>query len=105
MKVKIFSVRADNDFRVLYAGDETRKLSANDYLGREIQTFLDEHPSIELKEVKYSCTPIIPKTASWETTNSEISWEIEKSVIIFFEEEDDDWEDRRDEILASAQKD
>ncbi len=39
MKVKILSVRADQDFQAIRIGDETGRLSANEYLQQEIQKF------------------------------------------------------------------
>jgi hypothetical protein len=33
MKVKIFSVRADQDFRAIRIGDDTGRISPNEYLG------------------------------------------------------------------------
>ncbi|MBI4686562.1 MAG: hypothetical protein HY756_02110 [Nitrospirae bacterium] len=86
MKIKIISVRADSNFRAIRIGDQSFKLSANEHLEKEIQLFLDQNPEIEIAHIQYSTIPIIPKTASWETTNSEINWEIEKSVIIIFDE-------------------
>ena len=53
MKVKIFSVRADEGFRATRIGEETRKLSANEYLEREIQKFLDEHPNSQICPIQY----------------------------------------------------
>lgn len=86
MKVKIFSVRADENFRAIRIGDETKKLSANEYLEHEIQKFLDENPKVQIKHVQFTNVSIVPKTASWNTTNTDIDWEIEKSVLILFEE-------------------
>ncbi len=85
MKVKIFSVLANNHFRAIRIGDRSGKLSANEHLEKEIQSFLDQNPEIEIKHIQFSTTPLIPKMADWETTNSEINWEIEKSVIILFD--------------------
>ena len=86
MKVKIFSVHADEGFRAIRVGDETRKLSANEYLEREIQKFLDEHPKSQIKHVQFANIAIVPKTADWNTTNADIDWEMEESVLILFEE-------------------
>ncbi len=86
MKVKIFSVRTDEKFRAIRVGDETRKLSANEYLEGEIQKFLDENPKVQIKHLQFSTVAIIPKTVSWSTTNADIDWEMEKSVLILFEE-------------------
>jgi len=36
MKVKIFSVKADEHFRTIRTGNETGKLSANEYLEDKI---------------------------------------------------------------------
>ncbi len=83
MKIKIFSVRADENFRAIRVGNETRKLSANEYLEDKIQKFLDENPKIQIKHVQFSTVAIIPKTASWSTTNADIDWEMEKSVLVF----------------------
>ena len=44
IKVKIFSVRADENFQAIRVGDKTRKFSANEFLEREIQKFLDDNP-------------------------------------------------------------
>ncbi|RMG00735.1 MAG: hypothetical protein D6735_13080 [Acidobacteria bacterium] len=68
MKAKILSVRADQDFRAIRIGDNTDLLSANEYLEREIQKFLDENPKIQIRHVQFAAVSIIPKTASWDTT-------------------------------------
>lgn len=86
MKVKIFSVRADENFRAIRVGDETRKLLANEYLEGLIQKFLDGNPKVQIKHIQFTTVAIIPKTASWNTTNTNIDWEMEKSVLILFEE-------------------
>jgi hypothetical protein len=86
VKIKIFSVEADTDFRALWIGEETRKLSANEYLEREVQRFLHENPDIEVKHPQYSSTQIIPKTAAWGTTNVDIDWIIEKTLILLYQE-------------------
>jgi len=85
MNIKFFTVHADSDFRVIRVGDKTLKLSANEYLENEINNFLNQNPDVEIKSIQYFATPIIPKTASWETTNSDIDWEIEKCIIILYE--------------------
>lgn len=85
VKVKIFSVQADEGVRLIRAGEETRRLSANEKLEQEIQAFLDENQKIEIKHLQFSSVAIVPKTASWDTTNSDIDWEIEKSVLILYE--------------------
>lgn len=85
MKVKIFSVGADQDFRAIRIGNNTGRFSANEYLEQEIQKFLDENPKIQIRHVQFSTVSVIPKTASWDTTNTDIDWEIEKSVLVFFE--------------------
>ena len=85
MKAKILSVRDDADFRSITIGDESRKLSANQYLEREIQNFLDAHPGIQVRQLHFAAVPIVPRTAPWDTTNSDIEWEIEKSVLILYE--------------------
>jgi len=86
MKVKIFSVYADENFRAIRIGDDTRKLSANEYLEREIQKFLDGNPKIQIKHVQFTTVAVIPKTVDWDTTNTDIDWEMEKSVLILFKE-------------------
>jgi hypothetical protein len=85
VKVKVFSVQADEAFRAIRVGDETGRLSANDKLEQEIQAFLDQNPGIEIKHVQFSSVAIVPKNASWDTTNAHIDWEIEKSVLIIYE--------------------
>lgn len=85
MKVKLFSVRADEAFRAIRVGDETGRLSANDRLEQEIQAFLDQNPGIEIKHLQFSSVAIVPKTAAWDTTNADIDWEIEKSVLLIYE--------------------
>jgi hypothetical protein len=47
-------------------------LSANEYLEGEIQKFPDEKPKVQIKHVQFSTVPIIPRTASWSTTNADI---------------------------------
>jgi len=86
MKVKIFSVRADNNFRAKRVGDDTRRYSANEFLEREIQKFLDDNPKVQIKHVQFQTIAIVPKTAAWNTMNVDIDWEMEKSVLILFEE-------------------
>ena len=86
MKIKIFSVRADENFQVTRAGDKTLKISANESLEREIQRFLDDNPKAQVKHVQFQSVAIVPKTADWNTTNTDIGWEMEKSVLILFEE-------------------
>ena len=39
-----------------------------------------------IKHVQFSTISIIPKTPALDTTNTDIDWEIEKSVLIFFED-------------------
>jgi hypothetical protein len=85
LRVKIFSVRADEDFKAIRIGEDTRRLSANEYLEREIQQFLDQPPNMHIQHVQFSTIAIIPKTAAWHTTNTDIDWEMEKSVLVFFE--------------------
>lgn len=85
MKVKVFSVRADEAFRAIRVGDETGRLSANEKLEQEMQVFLDQSPGIQIKHVQFSSVAIVPKTAAWDTTNADIDWEIEKSVLIIYE--------------------
>lgn len=87
MRIKIFSVRSDENFRAIRIGDDTRRFSANEYLEREIQQFLDQNPKVQIKHVQFSSTAIVPKTAAWNTTNADIDWEIEKSVLILYEED------------------
>jgi hypothetical protein len=86
MTAKIFSVLADQDFRAIRIGNNTGRLSANEYLQQEIQKFVDEDPKIQIRHVQFATVSIIPKTASWHTTNTDIDWEIEKSVLILYEE-------------------
>lgn len=86
MKIKIFSARADESFRAIRIGEESHRVSANDYLEREIQKFLDHNPKVQVKHIQFSCIPLAPRTPAWDTTNSEIPWEIEKSVLILYEE-------------------
>lgn len=86
MKVRIFSVRADQDFRAIRIGENIGRLSANEYLEQEIQKFLDENPKVQIRHVQFATVSVIPRTASWDTTNTDIDWEIEKSVLIFFED-------------------
>lgn len=86
MKVKIFSVRANNNFRAIRVGDKTGKSSANEYLEQEIQRFLDENPKAQIKNIQFNTVAIIPHNASWDTTNTEIKWEMEKSVLVLYEE-------------------
>ena len=85
MKVKVFSVRADEGFRAIRIGDETGRVSANEKLEQEMQAFLDQNPGIQIKHVQFSSVAIVPKTAAWDTTNADIDWEIEKSVLIIYE--------------------
>lgn len=86
MKVKIFSVHANEHFRAIRLGDKSRTLSANAFLEGEIQKFLDDNPKVQVKHVQFQSITIIPKTAAWNTTNVNIDWEMEKSVLILFEE-------------------
>lgn len=85
MKVKVFSVRADEAFRAVRVGEETGRLSANEKLEREIQAFFDQNSGIQIKHVQFSSVAIVPKTAAGDTTNADIDWEIEKSVLIIYE--------------------
>jgi hypothetical protein len=85
--VKIFSVRVDDNSQAIRVGEDTRRLSANAYLDREIQQFLDQPPNIRIQHVQFSTIAIIPKTAAWQTTNADIDWEMEKSVLVFFQED------------------
>jgi hypothetical protein len=87
LKVKIFLVRADENFKAIWIGEDTRRFSANEYLEREIQQFLAQHPTLRIRHVQFSTIAIIPKTAAWHTTNTDIDWEMEKSVLVFFEED------------------
>ncbi len=45
MKVKIFSVRPDESFRVIRVDDETGKLSSNEYLEKEAQPTQHSKPA------------------------------------------------------------
>jgi len=85
VRVNVVSVRADEAFRAIRVGDETGRLSANEKLEQEMQAFLDQNPGIQIKHVQFSSVAIVPKTASWDTTNADIDWEIEKSVLIIYE--------------------
>ncbi len=85
MKVKVFSVRADEAFRAIRVGNETGRFSANEKLEQEIQAFLDQNPGIRITHVQFSSVAIVPKTAAWDTTNADIDWEIEKAVLIIYE--------------------
>lgn len=51
MKIKIFSVIADEDFRAIYVGEGARAMPANGYLEQQIQSFLDEHPRIAVRHL------------------------------------------------------
>lgn len=86
MKAKIISVSANSDFMAIRIGQRSRSISADEYLESELQHFLDDHPDIDLKHVEYSSICVVPKMPSWDTTNSDVDWEIEKSVLLFFEE-------------------
>ncbi len=86
MKVKIFSVRADENFQAIRVGDKTKRFAANEFLEGEIQKFLDDNPKDQVKHVQFQSIAIVPKTADWKTTNTDIDWEMEKSVLILFEE-------------------
>ena len=57
MKVGIFSVRADEDFKAVRIGEETRRLSVNEYLEREIQKVLDQNPEVQVNHVQFSTVP------------------------------------------------
>ena len=81
MKVKIFSVRADESFQAIRMGDKTRRFSANEFLEGEIQKFLDDNPKAQVKHIQFQSIAIVPKTASWNTANTDIDWEMEKSVL------------------------
>ncbi len=85
-KVKIFSVRADENFQAKRGGEKTRKFSANEFMEQEIQKFLDDNPKAQVKHVQFQSIAIVPKTANWNRTNPDIDWEMEKSVLISFEE-------------------
>ena len=85
MRVKIFSVQADEAFGAIGVREHPGYLSANDKLEQEIQAFLDQNPNIEIKHLQFSSIAIVPRTASWGTTNSDIDWEIEKSVLLLYE--------------------
>lgn len=85
MKVKVFSAQADEAFRAIRVGDETGRMSANETLERDIQAFLDDNPGIEIKHLQFSSVAIVPKNASWNTTNTDSDWEIEKSALIIYE--------------------
>ena len=57
-------MRADENFKAIRIGEDTRRLSANEYLEREIQQFLDQHPNLHIRHVQFSTIAIIPKTAA-----------------------------------------
>jgi len=85
LKARIFSVRADENFMLIRADELTRTLSANEKLELEIQARLDQNPGIDIKHIQFSSLAVVPKNASWQTTNTEIEWEIEKSVPLIYE--------------------
>ena len=72
MRVKIFSVRADENFKAIRIREDTRRLSANTYLEHEIQQFLDQHPNMSIRHVASSTMVIIHKMAVWHPTNTNI---------------------------------
>lgn len=90
MKVKIFSVLCYEDWKPIIEDEIYMKLmkekggrqfSADEYLERAIQSFLDEHPKIRIKHVQYATTPIYfgkPEVGP--------KWDIEKSIVIFYDE-------------------
>jgi len=80
MKVKIFSVRADGNFQAIRVGDKTRRFSANEFLEGEIQKFLDDNPKAQVKHVQFQSIAIVPKTAAWNTSNTDIDWESEQPL-------------------------
>lgn len=51
MKVKIFSVQADENSRAVRVGNETRKFSAKEHLENKTQKFLDENTKVQIKHV------------------------------------------------------
>lgn len=53
MKVKIFSVQADDNFQAIGVGDKTRRFSANGFLEREMQKFPDDNPKAQVKHVQF----------------------------------------------------
>jgi len=72
MKVKIFSVRADENFRAIKVRDKSRRFSANEILEGEIQKFLDDNPKAQVKHVQFQSIAIVPKTPDWNTSNTDI---------------------------------
>ncbi len=50
-----------------------------------MQNFFDKNQEIKIKHIQFNTASIIPKTAPWDTTNSNIDWEIEKSVLLLYE--------------------
>jgi len=66
-------------------GSKTRFFSANEFREGEIQKLLNDNPKAQVKHVQFQSIAIIPKTANWNTTNTDIGWEMEKSVILFEE--------------------
>ena len=84
MNVKVFSVRLDETFGAIRTGGTPGYQPGSEYLESMIQSFLDEHPQIEVVSVQFSGLAIIPRTAAWGTTNVPIEWEMEQTVIIFY---------------------
>ncbi|NWG01689.1 MAG: hypothetical protein HXY44_02385 [Syntrophaceae bacterium] len=78
MKVKIYSERADENFRAIRVGDKTRRFFANEIPEGQIQKFLDENPKVKIKHDQFQSIAIVPKTADWNTTSTDIHWEMEK---------------------------
>jgi hypothetical protein len=48
----------------------------------EIQKFLGDNPKAQVKHVQFHFIAIVPKTARWNRSNTDIDWEMEKSVLI-----------------------
>lgn len=79
MRFKIFTVIADESFMVLYAGPETRTMTADSYLEHIVQSFLDDHPGIAITHVQYATSPIIFGSSIENSTG-----QIEKTLILFY---------------------
>jgi hypothetical protein len=87
LRVKIFSVRAYENFKVIRIGEDTRRLSTTTYVECEIQQFLDQHPNMYIRHVAFSTMVIIPQRAVWHPTNRDIeemqddaSWKMARRV-------------------------
>jgi len=61
MKAKILSVLADQGSRAIRIGNNTGRLSANEYSEQEIKKFLDENSKTQIRHVQFATVSIIPK--------------------------------------------